>query len=282
MATGSDPVAAAPTRAATVPFVGSDGAAGDGGEVTSTTSKKGKNSSTTTAGAGAATTTTTGERRSTPPGLDGRGPHSVGECEADSGRQSDSSLVVVANDAVVRLSPGGLKGGPVFQSSALGSTASLAEKRKIEAELAIKTADLSQARVPNSYWKGGGFSRSMPESELRRIVKGTLRGAGGSGGSSSGSSSNSGGTGGGPGTGGGMATLNENSHSPPRKSPPPTSSGGTSQRLTDPASTDYGFAETRDHMRVGAALQLPPLPRASMMLPRLRCISVSVRVTSDE
>lgn len=39
----------------------------------------------------------------------------------------------------------------------------------MQAAQALKSADLSQARVPNSYWAGGGLSRSMPESELKRI-----------------------------------------------------------------------------------------------------------------
>ena len=48
--------------------------------------------------------------------------------------------------------------------------------KKLEAELAIKNADLSQARTPTAYWIGGGLSKSMPESELKRLMARPVRG----------------------------------------------------------------------------------------------------------
>ena len=72
----------------------------------------------------------------------------------------------------IRLSPGGGKGFAKFQNSVPRKPAPASispDIKKVQAEEAVKSADLSQARVPNAYWAGGGLSRSMPESELKRM-----------------------------------------------------------------------------------------------------------------
>ena len=94
-------------------------------------------------------------------------------------RDSLASLDSIGADVV--LAPNGAAGGTVsFKSSVLpqGDAAKTQAElltKKLEAELAIKNADMSQARTPTGYWVGGGLSKSMPESELKRITR-PLRG----------------------------------------------------------------------------------------------------------
>lgn len=114
-----------------------------------------------------------------------------------------------------------------FQNSVVQPWKPAEEQRRV-ADEAIRNADLTQARIPTGYWAGGGLSRSMPESELKRIAKATRAGLG---------------------SGNVMVAVSESvdgrSSDSPRTSPALARVGSNSGKLqTGPSPTDRGRSGT--------------------------------------
>lgn len=97
--------------------------------------------------------------------------------ESAASTKSGANGVTPGSGEDLILSPGGGKGLGTFQNSVVQPWKPAEEQRRV-ADEAIRNADLTQARIPTGYWAGGGLSRSMPESELKRIAKATRAGLG--------------------------------------------------------------------------------------------------------
>eukprot|EP00051_Salpingoeca_urceolata_P012773 m.158322 g.158322 ORF g.158322 m.158322 type:complete len:826 (+) comp17599_c0_seq1:560-3037(+) len=93
--------------------------------------------------------------------------------------QGLSADVASASDDDIILKPGAGQSSAQLSNSARSIRNAVArpplvpnyEKKKLEAQRAVQNPDFSRVRHPTSYFAGGGFSRSMDESEWRKHQK---------------------------------------------------------------------------------------------------------------